>query len=1095
MSSIKYIPEAGGIKYGDFQATSSEAYGGHIISASVSLGYNAPSTATISIVSQNGLYDIETKDLYVSACKNPPSILTFGLNSNTLNADPNDNKEEEAFKESSKGFAMFVYPVSFTLAEGPGGRTLEVELVEASVDYFSRTLVVTENNVPEGDREKEGILYVGTEYFTNNTTTRNEMISREDILRLPDTYPALYEKARTEFGTYYYTPADLAKELRKKSIPCTDEMINFLKKYNDLYLSDTGTLQSILQDIGSKLGVMFFWNGIDAVGQFQLDWNNLNAEAESNEPVVTIGIDVLREAEITPTRELETNIFGPEKKGLLAKTLQVSISDTSVTSQIQRVELAGGVESNPKYLAETKLTRLTPVFGKINVCGKKTQVELFKAADAVAQPPEGAADGGVLPDGYKRAWMRLNLLKAIALGPEFARSYILLKKAGASREKIKDGGSPIVAGDGYTADNLGGTDDEKKAPYINNFDAVVELFPDDCCKPSDNKCEDYNVFVVAPGSPEGKDFKPPSPADPNAITALLAAVENRNPKQKGRLSNIEANPRDIQAFKKQLMVLNVRNEGAGADAKAPKSKIHPFVPQQPNMSSNDTYAQLEKFLKAINSYYYAVGSFTPNCYPEDTKDEDKFTYAHKNWPATPAPEFDESPSQIELQEVRVQDLGWIRPIGEAYAGTSGFEDLSNQFTAIADFVQNLGYNGLFTGAYYGNDAPPAPAYIEFDQVNEKSCISPISAEGATLQRKVDKVNCAYNSTNTIKFWKNDSPFNIPLTAEVNAFQVTDNYTELLKNTPVVDKQINNYAENSYSAVVAYKPTGKHDVGVKVQSFTGDTQGKNIGFSTVGYKVKDVDDLDYMLENVDIGIDLKGLPTNNMSVNQILTPDRYYQAKGVLIGGCENSFGPNENYFNNQPPNIEIFDDTKVLSLIPDSGGTGAANRSEYSDLKPGTGCDYEKQAGEIEDNLLPYSGLTSQAKNIIENNMAQIAKTQFELNKFTDPTYNYSYECVGVPEGGLPNIKDGLSTLGIDVGTDGPKIKFTVGSKKIRRTVLEQDKKATSLQNGVRKIDENDTDTVFSKRFLNKIAQGSPPMTLTKAKNVNKGSPPTNPSV
>ena len=60
---------------------------------------------------------------------------------------------------------------------------------------------------------------------------------------------------------------------------------------------------------------------------------------------------------------------------------------------------------------------------------------------------------------------------------------------------------------------------------------------------------------------------------------------------------------------------------------------------------------------------------------------------------------------------------------------------------------------------------------------------------------------------------------------------------------------------------------------------------------------------------------------------------------------------------------------------------------------------------------------------------------------------------------------------------------------------MEQDKKATSLQNGVRKIDENDTDTVFSKRFLNKIAQGSPPMTLTKAKNVNKGSPPTNPSV
>ena len=65
MSSIKYIPEAGGIKYGDFNVTSSEAYGGHIIGVNVSLGYNGPSTATISIVSENGSYDIDRTHLYV----------------------------------------------------------------------------------------------------------------------------------------------------------------------------------------------------------------------------------------------------------------------------------------------------------------------------------------------------------------------------------------------------------------------------------------------------------------------------------------------------------------------------------------------------------------------------------------------------------------------------------------------------------------------------------------------------------------------------------------------------------------------------------------------------------------------------------------------------------------------------------------------------------------------------------------------------------------------------------------------------------------------------------------------------------------------
>ncbi|GAG10645.1 unnamed protein product, partial [marine sediment metagenome] len=125
----------------------------------------------------------------------------------------------------------------------------------------------------------------------------------------------------------------------------------------------------------------------------------------------------------------------------------------------------------------------------------------------------------------------------------------------------------------------------------------------------------------------------------------------------------------------------------------------------------------------------------------------------------------------------------------------------------------------------------------------------------------------------------------------------------------------------------------------------------------------------------------------------------------------------------------------------------------------------------------------------------QIAENRFELNKFTNPTFNYAYECVGVPEGGLPNIRDGLANLSIDVGTEGPKIKFTIGSRKLRQTVLEQDKQAVSLRNGVRKVDQNDTYSVFSKRFLGKVAQPSPPMSLVKGKNMNKGKPPTNPSV
>ena len=66
--------------------------------------------------------------------------------------------------------------------------------------------------------------------------------------------------------------------------------------------------------------------------------------------------------------------------------------------------------------------------------------------------------------------------------------------------------------------------------------------------------------------------------------------------------------------------------------------------------------------------------------------------------------------------------------------------------------------------------------------------------------------------------------------------------------------------------------------------------------------------------------------------------------------------------------------------------------------------------------------------------MTQLAETQFELNKFTEPTYNYSYSYVGVPPGGFPTIRDGLSTLSIDVGTERQNTIYC-WQQRLRRTV------------------------------------------------------------
>lgn len=1039
MSSIKYLSEGSTIKYGSIQTTSSQAYGGYIIGASITIGYNDASSATLTIVSEDGKYNISEKDLYVSTCTQAPMLLTLGLK--PVEEVPDAAGTQGVFEQKG-GFVMFCYPIKFEVSTNSGGNILTVEVVEASIDYFNKLLVVTKNNKLKG-RTPPGVLYVGKEYFSNSSSTKNELISRDEIMENALGYPALAEEARTTFGTYYYTPKDLAVELQKSFIPCTDKMIDFLKGYNDIYLSSTSSLQGVLQEIGGKLGAMFFWNGVDAAGAFDLEWGNFHTEEQAG----LIGIDVIEEVDLLALTEEE--MFGANKEGLLSKTSHVSIKDTSITSQLQRAELPAGAQSNPQYASPITLTRLTPQLGKIGKCDG-TEMTLFDS--------DTMKDGDPTHERVREQWRRLNLLKAIALGPDFARTYILLKKSEAFRQLILAAGGRVRKTDAFTTDNLSKAGADDNAPVIGDYTLVDELFPD-CCD-GEGKwtpaggCGTAGLTVIAPGSPIGVDWGVNDvPQNPAVIAQLLQEQEGRNPRTPGPSSKLQPNPKDIDALKRQMMVLYVRNKGVShtvtrPDEGGPKSNAHPFVPNEPNMQANETYAQLEKFTKNLNSYYYSIegsGYWPKGCMESLSANNVPFRYKQQNWPALPAAEFNIDPSQDELQATRVQDLGWLSEIGEAY--TTGFQNLDNKYTAIADFTENLSRQGALTGA----DLPPnTPNPMPFD--HNYSCLTPLSKAGVDLKLQVDKANCEINQADTIKFWKNNDSLKVGGNTQLGALNVSEHY---FNPVSFANHNVNQAQTNMYSAAVVFKPTGTRVIEIDYRFFSGDDNE----IKTKKFEVHGVDDLDYMVQGVDIGVDVNGFPTNSMSVSQIFSPDRYEEVRGKLVGLCYRNY----NFYRNEVPNIEIFGDDRAMSVIPDKDGTGASDRSSYSNLLPSTGCDKTEEA------KTPYTGLTQRARHIITNNMEEIANTQFELSRFTDPTYSYTYECLGIPQGGLPMVSNGLSSFSINVGTDGPRISFTVGSARLRKTVLEQDKHVVQLRNGTRTIKTNDVADVFSQKFLNKM--------------------------
>lgn len=180
-------------------------YGGVLYDLKVDINFNSSSILTASFISESGNYTISENNLSAES----PSILRMG------------------------GRTFRIYAVNFKYQISPAGRLLVVKYIDSSHLYLDKINIVL------------------------------KQMSGERLLSI---IPTNEKDAEIEGGKY--TPKDLYTAM-SGVVPMTNRVKNLLNKYppkntdtkvSGLYLDTMGTLRSVLNDFGTKIGYIFYWD-------------------------------------------------------------------------------------------------------------------------------------------------------------------------------------------------------------------------------------------------------------------------------------------------------------------------------------------------------------------------------------------------------------------------------------------------------------------------------------------------------------------------------------------------------------------------------------------------------------------------------------------------------------------------------------------------------------------------------------------------------------------------------------------------------------------------------------------------------------------
>lgn len=224
------------------------AFGGYVYSVNYQVEFGtAPSSLTITLISEDGNYNISEGDLRTFGT---PDIINIG------NVKP-----------------LRMYPVSFKKLISTSGKILELTYYDTSIAHLDKRVVLLEdiNARRQAIQGNNHIILLGKKYTVETNTVGNVEI-KTAILENPNL-------SYVNLPSVLYTGKELLDGIASSGIRFTQRFRNILS--TDYRQNYVGTLRDVLLAWSDDLGFIFFWNefdqldAIDSTSPSQIDFNKI----------------------------------------------------------------------------------------------------------------------------------------------------------------------------------------------------------------------------------------------------------------------------------------------------------------------------------------------------------------------------------------------------------------------------------------------------------------------------------------------------------------------------------------------------------------------------------------------------------------------------------------------------------------------------------------------------------------------------------------------------------------------------------------------------------------------------------------------------
>ena len=400
---------------GRIEIEGSDQYeGGHIVDLSINVDIINGASAQVKLVNEKG--DYTEPDLGTKIADSVIIEIFSATNSSVFSTD--------------------FLPIESNETDGPGGRLMQVSFIEAGPALVRKIPVQIRGRMTNEEATSGNMsINVGAKYFTSPgqdgaLIRASDPVTASQRKKLEDSEFLKSMKVEAP-PIYLFTARELMDGIIACSVPYTLNFYNFMYYgMEGMYFSNGGNLGTVLQEITSRAGNQWYWNGYGSdIPSVQLTGMG------------THGLDVfVSDADIAELLEelKDDDVIVNDEDEITTITDDSQLLSSSITRSLRGTNSMGAsfaLHVSPTHPAnmdrgQVRCTNLSAASKKQqSVDCKGNDIELtesFYRDDGSRKKPDPIITRKIL--GYCR------LVNALRMGEEFFRVYVYMKLVGTQKQ-------------------------------------------------------------------------------------------------------------------------------------------------------------------------------------------------------------------------------------------------------------------------------------------------------------------------------------------------------------------------------------------------------------------------------------------------------------------------------------------------------------------------------------------------------------------------------------------------------------------------------------------------------------------------------------